>query len=87
MKSVEEASQRYAERLQIVQEVAWALLAAQSPEEIARAVLSHIRHLVPCQRASVALFDFDNGTAQFMATNMEGEVGPSEGTILSGWVS
>jgi signal transduction histidine kinase len=82
MKSAEEASQRYAERLQIVQEVAWALLAAQSPEEIARAVLSHIRHLVPCQRASVALFDFDSGTTQFMATDMEGEVGPAEGTIL-----
>ena len=87
MNRAEEGAQRYAERLQIVQEVAWALLAAQSPEEIARAVLSHIRRVVPCQRASVALFDFDNGTAQFMATNMEGEVGPSEGTMLSGWVS
>jgi PAS domain S-box-containing protein len=82
MNSAEEASQHYAERLQVLQEVAWALLAAQSPEEIVRAVLSHIRRLVPCQRASVALFDFDRGEAQFMATDVDGTLGPAAGTIL-----
>ncbi|HKA55667.1 MAG TPA: ATP-binding protein [Candidatus Binatia bacterium] len=82
MNSAEEASQHYAERLQVLQEVAWALLAAQSPEEIVRAVLSHIRRLVPCQRASVALFDFDRGEAQFMATDVDGALGPAAGTIL-----
>jgi GAF domain-containing protein len=82
MDSAEGALQHYAECLQVLQEVVWALLAAQSPEEIVRAVLSPIRRLVPCQRASVALFDFDRGEAQFMATDVDGALGPAAGAIL-----
>ncbi len=56
-KQAEEASHRYTERLQIEHEIDTAILAAQSPEEIARAALMHLHHLIPCPRASITEID------------------------------
>jgi len=54
-----EMLQRHVERLEILRDIDGAILAAKSPEEIAQAALSYVRWLVPCRRASVALFDFE----------------------------
>ncbi len=59
LKRAEEALRHYAGRLETMREIDQAILAARSPEEIGQAALRHIRQLVPCQRATVALFDFE----------------------------
>jgi len=56
-KRAETALRRYAKRLEILQEIDRAILAAGSPEAIAQAALSHIRQLIPYLRASVMLWD------------------------------
>ncbi|MBN1976275.1 MAG: PAS domain S-box protein [Anaerolineae bacterium] len=66
-KRAEEAQRQYAERLRIFRQIDQAILEAQSPEEIAQAALNHIRLLVPCQRANVAVFDPDAREASILA--------------------
>ncbi len=53
----EAAQERLTDRLRVLHELDQAILKAQSPEEIAQAALIRIHDLVPCQRASVGLFD------------------------------
>jgi len=69
----EEALRRYAERLRTLREIDQAILAAQSPEEIAQTALRHVRELVPCARASIALFDFEAHEALLLAVEKKGE--------------
>lgn len=75
-KQAEEERRRYAQRLEGVQTIDRAILAAESPQAIARAALPRLRELIPCQRANVVLFDFKRGLARFAAVEMEGELGP-----------
>ena len=60
-RQVERVQRRYAERLKTLQEIDRAILAAQSPAEIAAPALKHVQALVPCFRTSVALFDPETG--------------------------
>jgi len=53
------ALQQYAERLRTLYALGGAILAAWSPEEIARSALRHIRRLIPCQEAGIVIFDFE----------------------------
>src|SRR6185295_541406 len=48
---------RYTQRLQILRQTDRAILSARSASEIAEAALACFQELVPCKRASVALFD------------------------------
>ncbi len=70
----EEALRESEGRLKVLREIDQAILAARSPEAIALAALDHIRQLVPCRRASVALFDFDTGQGMALATRGEEDV-------------
>lgn len=79
----EEELRRYAERLQTLREIDQAILAAQSPEEIAQTALCHLRKLVPCARASVALFDRKAQEAQVLAIAREGETRVDVGKRIS----
>lgn len=54
-KRAEEALRRYTKRLESINEIQKAILAARSPEEIAQAALGRIMHLVPFHQARVAL--------------------------------
>ena len=58
-KRAEGALQRYAERLKNLRDIDQAILAARSPRAIAQATLDRLVHLVPHQRATVALFDYE----------------------------
>ena len=58
---------RRVDRLKAIQRVDRGILAARSPEEIAQAALKHIRQLIPCARASVALFEPGDERAEFLA--------------------
>jgi PAS domain S-box-containing protein len=88
-KRTEEALQRYVLRLEFLQKIDRVILAAQSPQEIADAALRHVLQLlVPCQRASVALFDFETDEAVLLAVSAEGEtrLGPGEHIPLEAYV-
>lgn len=79
----EETLQQYAERLKTLREIDQAILAAQSPEEIAQAALRHVRQLVPCPRASVAEFDLEADEATILATHADDESRVRVGTRIS----
>ncbi len=82
LKLAEEELRRHAQRLETVSEIDHAILAARSSQEIAQAVVSRIRPLVPCQRASVVTFDFEAGQALFVAVSVNGESHLSSGTCI-----
>jgi PAS domain S-box-containing protein len=76
-KQAEETLQYYVARLEILHNIDRAILAAQSSQEIAQVALRDIRQLlVPCQRASVWLFDLEADEALRLAVSVEGETDP-----------
>ena len=56
-KQAETELRRYAERLEVLEKIDKAILAAHSVEDIAQAALQYVQRLLPCVRASVTLFD------------------------------
>jgi len=82
-KRAEEALHQYNQRLRIFQEIGRAILAARSPEEIAQAAMRHIQELVPCLRASVAVFDFMANKARLIATHTKTKTQLDAGAELS----
>jgi len=82
-KQAEEALHRYAERLKALREIDQAVMAAQSPEAIAQAVLDHIRGLVPGCWGGVGVFDWETSESIVLAANVEGETRFEKGTRVS----
>jgi PAS domain S-box-containing protein len=68
-----EQVRRQTARLQALHEMDRDILAARSPDEIAQAAMRHIRQLVPCQRAGVAVVDIEAREAIMLATHIEGQ--------------
>jgi signal transduction histidine kinase len=66
-KRTEEQLRRSADRLTMLHDMDQAILAAQSPAEVGRAAMARIRRMVPCQRCTVVLFDFESGQAELIA--------------------
>ncbi len=66
-KRAEERLRRTAERLAMLHDMDQAILAAKSRGEVGRAGLSRIRRMVPCQRCSVVLYDFERNEAYQLA--------------------
>ena len=64
-----EAIRRSAERLEHLQEIDRAILAARSADEVARASLARIRQLVPCDRAAVVVRDRETGACRAIAVD------------------
>ncbi|HZD56931.1 MAG TPA: GAF domain-containing protein, partial [Anaerolineales bacterium] len=79
----EKRLEHYTERLEVLREMDQAILAAQSPGAIAQASIAHIRRLIPCQRASVTLFNFESEEAIVLASNLDGSTRLGEGMRLS----
>jgi len=82
-KQAEEALHRYTERLRILHEIDRAILAAQSPEEIAQTSLQYIRQLVSCTRVSVMVFDFEAHEGLLLAADFSDNIGFRKGTRFS----
>jgi PAS domain S-box-containing protein len=83
-KRAEEIVQQYVLRLEVMRKIDQAILAARSPEEIAEVTLRYIRRLsVPCQFASVVLFDFEAGEVLRLALNGEEGTGFPGGKSFS----
>ena len=53
-----DALRRYAERLEILHDIDRSILEARTSEDIAAATLEKIHQLLPSQRSSLVLFDF-----------------------------
>jgi PAS domain S-box-containing protein len=66
-KRTEDQLRRSADRLAMLHDTDQAILAARSPAEIGRAALGRMRRIVPCQRCTVVLFDFQRGETQLIA--------------------
>jgi PAS domain S-box-containing protein len=66
-KRTEDQLRRSADRLTMLHDMDQAILGAQSPSEIGRAALGRMRRMVPCQRCTVILFDFERGQAELIA--------------------
>jgi two-component system NtrC family sensor kinase len=64
------ALQQYTDRLRVLHQIDQAILAVQSPEDIAQTALKLILQLVPCQWTSVSLFDFEVGEVVLLAANL-----------------
>jgi nitrate/nitrite-specific signal transduction histidine kinase len=69
----EKTLNRYAGRLEVLHKIDRAILAAHSPQEIARTALGHLRQLVPCQRAGLTLLNFESNEAVILAVDAENE--------------
>lgn len=65
----EAAIQRYAHRLEILHQIDLALIRGDSIQALVEATLSHIRQLIPCQQASVILFDTETSEVIIFATD------------------
>jgi len=57
----------YAKRLEMLREIDRAILAAQSPSDIASSALARLREFVPFIRASVVLFHWERTDAEILA--------------------
>jgi signal transduction histidine kinase len=93
VKHASQALALFAQRIHVKQEIDQAILAARSPEEIVLSVVTHIRRLVPCKRATVILFDHERKTAnvfasvaseEFSETFQEGQELPLDAVVLPG---
>lgn len=66
-KQAQDTLGRLNERLKLLHKIDRAILAAQSPEEIARAALTLTRQLVPCSHSAVMVFDDTLATGTVLA--------------------
>jgi PAS domain S-box-containing protein len=79
-KRAEEAQRRYAERLEILNEIHRYMLVTRSAEAIASVAIKHIKQLIPTVRCSVTTFDFEDNIAVVLAADGLGveEFGPGK---------
>jgi len=77
-KRVEQTLWQYTKRLRILRQVDRAILAAQSPQEIARAALRRVRELTPCLGSGVTLLDLEAREVILLAADV------GESLVVSG---
>lgn len=67
-KKVEERLQQYTKRLKILHEIDRAILSAQSLDEVVQESIRRVQNLLPCDRVSFALLEFDSRQAVVFET-------------------
>lgn len=75
----EAALKQYTTRLEILHEIDQAILLAETPLAIAGAALGQLRELIPCQRASVTIFDFEHDEVEILASHVSGKTQVNRG--------
>lgn len=81
LQAANEQLQMQAERLEALREVDRAILSAESPREIATVAARRTQELVPCERVSVALFDWAAEQVTVLTAQQ------SEGSVLESGTS
>jgi two-component sensor histidine kinase len=82
-KQAEAALQRYATRLEMLHDIDHAVLALESPGDIAAAIVSYIRRVIPCRWASILEFGSDPGTGRLLAIDAEDKTTLDPGAIFT----
>ncbi len=82
-KEMEQALQRNNERLNVLNAINGAVLKAQTPEEIAQAVLKHVRPLVPFQQAYVFSYEAERETFDLLAAAIDEEIRSGKGVAFT----
>ncbi|MCB0165551.1 MAG: PAS domain S-box protein, partial [Anaerolineae bacterium] len=70
-KQAEEAMQRYADRLRIINQIDKAILAAHSAKNIAQVTLMNLQQLVGYQQASISLYDLEANEGVVLAEQID----------------
>ena len=86
LQQVNERLQEQAERLGALRDIDQAILAAESPSEIASVAVRRARQVVPCQRVSVSVIDRDAGHARVLTTDQDLEADRAVSHLESGAV-
>jgi K+-sensing histidine kinase KdpD len=73
LRGANERLKRQTKRLEALRDVDRAILAAESPREVASVAARRAQDLVPCERVSVALFDWDEEEVTVLAAQQEDE--------------
>lgn len=83
-KVAEKSLRSYMSRLEVLNDLGRAILAAQSSESIAREAVQRLRRIVQCERASLILFDEDTATYRVVAedTAEDGLQGKESGSAV-----
>jgi PAS domain S-box-containing protein len=76
------ALRQYNRRLQVFNDIHLDILGTRSPQQIAEATLRHLHELIPCRRASVAVFDLPRGTGAIIAARDEGQTQAVDGAAI-----
>jgi PAS domain S-box-containing protein len=79
LRQAEVTLQRYNQRLEILHQIDIGLIQSGSVKALTEITLKHIRQLIPCQRASVMLFDQTTGEGIIFAANFSGETSLLQG--------
>lgn len=74
-RQADEALLNYTKRLESLQEVNRAILAARSLQEIAKVALARTRQLVQCDRAATLVYDWNTLHVWFTAIDQQGDLG------------
>jgi formate hydrogenlyase transcriptional activator len=77
-----QALRHYNRRLQVLHDIHLDILRTRSPQQIAEATLRHLQELIPCRRASVAVFDLPRGTGTIIASRDAERAEPVDGAIV-----
>jgi PAS domain S-box-containing protein len=77
-----QALRQYNRRLQVLHDIHLDILGTRSPQEIAEATLGHLQSLIPCRRASVAVFNLPLGTGTIIASWDGGEKQAVDGAVI-----
>jgi PAS domain S-box-containing protein len=85
-KRAQTALAEHVERLEALREIDRAILAGQSLQDVAQTAVRHIERLLPCEVASLAVFDRDGGTATLILVRQgdEDPPGPPKSLSLDG---
>jgi hypothetical protein len=71
-----------ADRLAGLHQIDLAIISAESPAQVVRGALSHLRAVVPCDRASVVLYRSEDGMADFIGVDARDGLGTPNGATL-----
>ena len=78
-----QALRQYNRRLQVLNDIHLDILGTRSPQQIGEATLRHLEDLIPCHRASVAVFDLLRGTGTIIASRDSGAAQSVDGAPIA----
>ncbi len=79
LKQAEASLQRYAQRMEILHQIDLGLIQGGSIQTLVEATLKHLRELIPCQRANLAILDPTTGDVLIFAVDLNGETALGQG--------